>query len=64
MRLIRLVPIRPVWQQEETQHNQSAVFSIPIPIDESQYSGKFVLRLPKSLHARLAVEAEKEGGFT
>ena len=36
-------------------------FSIPKPIDENQYSGKFVLRVPKSLHARLAIEAEKEG---
>jgi predicted RNase H-like HicB family nuclease len=36
-------------------------FSVPVPNTESQYSGKFVLRLPKSLHARLALEAEKEG---
>jgi predicted RNase H-like HicB family nuclease len=36
-------------------------FSVPVPINESEYSGKFVLRLPKSLHARLALEAEKEG---
>jgi predicted RNase H-like HicB family nuclease len=36
-------------------------FSVPVPSTESQYSGKFVLRLPKSLHARLAMEAEKEG---
>jgi predicted RNase H-like HicB family nuclease len=36
-------------------------FPVPKPFDESQYSGKFVLRVPKSLHARLAIEAEKEG---
>ncbi|MDR2491689.1 MAG: type II toxin-antitoxin system HicB family antitoxin [Spirochaetaceae bacterium] len=36
-------------------------FSVPLPVNEGQYSGKFVLRLPKSLHARLAMEAEKEG---
>jgi len=36
-------------------------FQVPGPVDENQYSGKFVLRLPKSLHARLAAEAEKEG---
>ena len=36
-------------------------FPVPAPIDESKYSGKFVLRLPKTLHARLAMEAEKEG---
>ena len=34
---------------------------MPDPIEESQYSGKFVLRIPKTLHARLAMEAEKEG---
>ena len=36
-------------------------FSVPDPIDDAQYSGKFVLRIPKSLHARLAAEAEREG---
>jgi predicted RNase H-like HicB family nuclease len=36
-------------------------FPVPEPIDESHYSGKFVLRLPKTLHARLAMEAAKEG---
>ena len=36
-------------------------FPVPDPVDESQYSGKFVLRLPKSLHARLVLEAEQEG---
>ena len=36
-------------------------FPVPQPIDDSQYSGKFVLRIPKTLHARLAMEAEKEG---
>jgi predicted RNase H-like HicB family nuclease len=36
-------------------------FPVPEPLDANQYSGKFVLRLPKSLHARLAISAEKEG---
>ncbi|MCL2245150.1 MAG: type II toxin-antitoxin system HicB family antitoxin [Treponema sp.] len=36
-------------------------FSVPEPIDDNNYSGRFVLRLPKSLHARLAYEAEQEG---
>ena len=37
--------------------------NLPIPIPEApnNYSGKFVVRLPKSLHQRLAIEAEKEG---
>jgi len=36
-------------------------FAVPDPMEESPYSGKFVLRIPKTLHARLAMEAEKEG---
>lgn len=35
--------------------------SIPEPKDFENYSGKFNLRLPKSLHCKLAIEAEKEG---
>ena len=35
--------------------------TIPIPETVSKYSGKFVVRLPKSLHQRLAIEAEREG---
>ena len=38
-----------------------AGFEVPLPVDIENYSGKFVLRLPKSLHARLAIEAEREG---
>ena len=36
-------------------------FDIPEPIQTENYSGKFVVRLPKSLHFKLAMEAEKEG---
>lgn len=36
-------------------------FPIPAPFNSDKFSGKFVVRLPKSLHARLAIEAEKEG---
>jgi predicted HicB family RNase H-like nuclease len=32
-----------------------------LPATEQDYSGKFVLRLPKSLHRRLAQQAEQEG---
>ena len=37
--------------------------NLPVPTPESaeKYSGKFVVRLPKSLHQRLAIEADKEG---
>ena len=34
---------------------------IPMPITDNTYSGKFNLRIPKSLHARLAYEAKQEG---
>lgn len=34
---------------------------IPTPKMAGKYSGKFIVRLPKSLHQRLAIEAEKEG---
>lgn len=37
--------------------------NLPIPIPEASenYSGKFVVRIPKTLHKRLVIEAEKEG---
>lgn len=37
--------------------------SLPVPVPEkaSDYSGKFNVRLPKSLHQRLVIEADKEG---
>ena len=34
---------------------------MPVTCDNREYSGKYVVRLPKSLHARLAKEAGKEG---
>lgn len=34
---------------------------IPRPASQGDYSGKFIVRLPKSLHMRLAIEAEREG---
>ncbi len=36
-------------------------FEIPLPMKYEKYSGKFVVRIPKSLHYRLAIEAEQEG---
>jgi predicted RNase H-like HicB family nuclease len=36
-------------------------FPVPAPVADEKYSGKFLVRLPKTLHARLAIEAEKEG---
>jgi len=43
----------------ETKLNNG--FTVPAPLNSDKFSGKFVVRLPKSLHARLAIEAEKEG---
>lgn len=34
---------------------------IPEPVNTEGYSGKFNVRLPKSLHQRLTIEAEMEG---
>ena len=34
---------------------------IPLPITTENYSGKFIIRIPKSLHYKLAVEAKQEG---
>ena len=36
-------------------------FDVPKPVEAEDYSGKFVVRLPKQLHQRLAIEAEGEG---
>lgn len=36
-------------------------FPIPEPVSPEQYSGKFIVRLPKSLHQKLSVEAVREG---
>ena len=38
-----------------------AGLAIPIPTNTDKYSGKFVVRLPKTLHRRLVAEAEREG---
>ena len=34
---------------------------IPLPRTEAEYSGRFLLRLPKSLHRRLAARAHRDG---
>ncbi len=34
---------------------------IPLPRPDIEYSGRFLLRVPKTLHAKLASEAEREG---
>jgi len=34
---------------------------IPLPLTEHEFSGKFALRLPRSLHRQAALAAEREG---
>ena len=36
-------------------------YDIPLPKEENDFSGKFVVRIPKTLHYRLSIEAEREG---
>jgi predicted RNase H-like HicB family nuclease len=36
-------------------------FPVPLPVSPENYSGKFVVRVPKSLHAKLSIAAGKEG---
>jgi predicted HicB family RNase H-like nuclease len=49
---------------EESRKIDELIDSLPEPDVRSsreEYSGKFVVRVPKSLHAALAAEAEAEG---
>ncbi|MCD7905457.1 MAG: toxin-antitoxin system HicB family antitoxin [Clostridiales bacterium] len=36
-------------------------FDVPKPVNATDYSGKFNVRIPRTLHQRLSFEAEKEG---
>ena len=36
-------------------------YPVPTPFNAEGFSGKFVVRIPRSLHSRLAAEAEREG---
>ena len=45
------------WIETKLENN----LEIPLPVKYNDYSGKFIVRIPKSLHYRLAVEAEQEG---
>lgn len=48
---------RALWIEAAYEHG----INIPLPSYPEDYSGKFVLRLPRSLHRRLAESAEREG---
>jgi len=45
------------WLEVSLEEN----YPIPEPVPEGEYSGKFVLRVPKSLHRELVDQAEQEG---
>lgn len=49
--------IRTLWIEGEYEDGAT----IPEPVELSRYSGKFVVRLPESLHRDLANMAEREG---
>lgn len=36
-------------------------FEVPLPVGYNDFSGKFIVRIPKSLHYKLTIEAEQEG---
>jgi predicted RNase H-like HicB family nuclease len=46
-----------VWIETKLENG----LTIPEPISPDQFSGKFVVRLPKTLHYKLTLEAEREG---
>lgn len=45
------------WIEVKLEYNDP----IPEPLGDEAYSGKFVVRIPKSLHRQLAIEAQQEG---
>ena len=44
------------WIETKIENN----FEIPLPSGSDKFSGKFMVRIPKSLHYRLSIEAEQE----
>jgi antitoxin HicB len=48
---------RRLWIETSFEDRQE----IPVPGDIREYSGKFILRVPKTLHRKLDIQAEKEG---
>ena len=46
-----------LWIEDAYERGEA----IPVPSTEREYSGRILLRMPKSLHRRLAEDAEREG---
>jgi hypothetical protein len=67
-RFVKLFPTKPervaFAKMDESRKIDELIDHLPEPDVRSsreEYSGKFVVRMPKSLHAALAAEAEAEG---
>ena len=43
------------------QTKLEAGLEIPMPVGYEDFSGKFIVRIPKSLHYKLSIEAKQEG---
>lgn len=46
---------------DEVSSSASCDWPLPAPLTDRRYSGKFVVRMPSTLHAHLAVEAAEQG---
>lgn len=53
----RIDDVRNAWM--ETAYEDG--IEIPLPRTDEEYSGKFMVRIPKYLHRRLAEQAKREG---
>lgn len=53
----KLEDVAKSWIEESLSQQQE----IPLPAEATSYSGRILVRLPKSLHKRAAVVADKEG---
>lgn len=45
------------WLETKLEHGDV----IPEPVGKETFSGKFVIRIPKTLHKKLSIEAQREG---
>lgn len=55
--LSRLEEVAESWLESVLARGQS----VPEPLEENDYSGKLMVRMPKGLHQRAAMWAEREG---
>jgi len=55
--LANLEEARRLWLEAAYEHGDE----IPLPSTEREYSGRVLVRMPKSLHRRLDEEAKAEG---